>query len=336
TALKSLEDQDQKIPYSVKIILDGQEEAGSDSFLSTLDKYKKTYKADYLLIMDGPAHQSNLPTLTFGCRGIATCSITTYGSKFPQHSGHFGNFAPNPVFSLGRILAKMKDEDGKVLIDDYYEEVVLTREVKEVLREIPDDDEALVQQLAITSFEKVGTFYQESLQYPSLNVRQIETSWKGEGLKTIIPEWATAHIDVRLVKETGGKMQLEKIKKFLRKDGFLVLDRDPTDEERLTTQKIVKYITGRSINAFRTDMNAPIGKQLAASLEKMFGESPVLLRTMGGTVPIIPAINSLEIPAVIVPMVNMDNNQHNPNENIRIGNISQGIQTCLAILMMEI
>ena len=74
-----------------------------------------------MIIMDGPAHNSNRPTLTFGCRGIATCDITTYGAKLPMHSGHYGNYAPNPVFELSRILATLKDEDGRVLVKDYYE-----------------------------------------------------------------------------------------------------------------------------------------------------------------------------------------------------------------------
>ena len=86
------------------------------------------------------------------------------------------------------------------------------------------------------------------------------------------------------------------------------------------------------MNAFRTELDSPFGEALRAALTKTFGKTPVSIRTMGGTVPIIPAINKLNIPAIIVPMVNMDNNQHSPNENIRIGNIRQGIQMCLAIL----
>ena len=78
---------------------------------------RRIIKADYMIIMDGPAHNSNQPTLTFGCRGIASFSITTYGSKLPQHSGHYGNYVANPVFRLSRLLTSMKSENGKVLID---------------------------------------------------------------------------------------------------------------------------------------------------------------------------------------------------------------------------
>ena len=322
--------------FNIKIIFDLEEEYGSNGFLSTLKKYKEIYSADYMIIMDGPAHNSNQPTLTFGCRGIATCSLTTFGAKLPQHSGHYGNYAPNAVFGLSRILASMKDEDGNVLIDDYYKEVNLSDEVRAMLSSVPENKEAINKALFIKEEEKVGMNYQEALQYPTLNIRQIETSWKGEGLKTVIPEYATAHIDVRLVAETDRITQLDKIDRHLKKLGYLVLDRDPTDAERLSNKKIVKFKRSKGVNAFRTELDSPFGEKLRNALTKEFGKNPISIRTMGGTVPIIPAINELKIPAVIVPMVNMDNNQHSPNENIRIGNIRQGIRICLSLLNTRI
>ncbi len=336
TALEMLQDDGKEVPYNMKVILDLQEEAGSDAFLSTLEEYKEVYAADYLIIMDGPAHNSNKPTLTFGCRGIATCSITTFGAKLPQHSGHYGNYAPNPVFGLSHILSSMKSEDGRVTIDGYYDKITLAEEVKEVLQNVPDDNTKITKDLKIFSPDKVAEGYQESLQYPSLNVRQIETSYKGPGLKTVIPEYATAHIDARLVLETDGKEHLDLIKKHIEAQGFLVLDRDPSDEERLSNRKIVKFTSDRYVNAFRTDMNAELGRKLSDAISNTMGENPVKIRTMGGTVPIIPAVNTLGIPAVIVPMVNMDNNQHNPNENLRIGNMIDGIKICYGILQMEL
>jgi acetylornithine deacetylase/succinyl-diaminopimelate desuccinylase-like protein len=137
------------------------------------------------------------------------------------------------------------------------------------------------------------------------------------------------------VVETDGKAQLEKIQKHIEDLGYLVLDRAPTDEERLSNKKIVTFKQNKGVNAFRTELNSPVGEKLRAALTQSFGEAPVSIRTMGGTVPIIPAINQLKIPAIIVPMVNMDNNQHSPNENIRIGNIRQGIKICLSILNMS-
>lgn len=336
SALEFLQQQQQNLQYNVKIILDLQEETRSEGFLSTLKKYKNRYAADYMIIMDGPAHPTNKPTLTFGCRGIATCNISIYGAKLPQHSGHYGNYAPNPVFSMSHLLASMKNDEGKVVIDGFYDGITLDQKTQKLLAEVPDNNDKIQASLGISTPDNVGENYQESLQYPSLNVRHIETSWKGPGLKTIIPEIVTAYLDVRLVKETDGTIQLEKIKKHIEAQGYLVLDREPTDAERLKHSKIATITTNPGVNAFRTAINSSIGTKLRKTITNAFGSEPILIRTMGGTVPITPAIQVLDIPAIIVPMVNMDNNQHNPNENIRIGNISQGIKICLAILSMKL
>jgi acetylornithine deacetylase/succinyl-diaminopimelate desuccinylase-like protein len=336
TALEIVAKEKGNPAFNVKIVLDLQEEVGSQAFISTLEKYKKDYAADYMIIMDGLAHNTNKPTLTFGCRGVATCSITVYGAKLPQHSGHYGNYAPNPIFTLSHLLASMKNEQGFVTIPGFYDGINITPEVQVVLENVPDIEEDIRREIGINTPDNVGNGYQESPQYPSLNVRHIETSWKGPGLKTVIPELITAHLDVRLVKETDGAAQIQKIKEYVQKQGYLVLDREPTDAERLNNRKIAKFEGNAGVNAFRTDMNAPLGQKLISALENYFGEKPVSIRTMDGTVPIVPAINTLQIPAVIVPMVNMDNNQHNPNENLRIGNMITGIKMCLVILTMEL
>ncbi|MEO6346976.1 MAG: M20/M25/M40 family metallo-hydrolase, partial [Aquaticitalea sp.] len=239
SALDILQQQHQEPKFNIKVVIDLEEEYSSKAFLSTLDRYKDLYASDYFIIMDGPAHSSNKPTLTYGCRGVATCTITTYGSKLPQHSGHYGNYVSNPVFTMAHLLSSMKSESGKVLIKDYYQGINITPEVKKILNDVPDNKLEIDKNLVINKSEDVGASYEESLQYPSLNVRQIETSWKGDKPKTIIPEIAIANIDVRLVVETDGAIQLEKIKKHIENQGFLVLDRDPTDEERLTNAKIV-------------------------------------------------------------------------------------------------
>ena len=336
TALELMQSQGLSQSYNVKILLDPEEESGSEGFISTIEQYRERYAADYMIIMDGPAHNSNRPTLTFGCRGIARCDITIYGAKLPQHSGHYGNYSPNPIFRMAHLLASMKDESGRVLIDGFYDGIHLTEETRRILDAVPDDEKIIQKGLFIATPDNVGNNYQESLQYPSLNVRHIETSWKGPGLKTVIPEFVTAHLDVRLVKETDGMAQIEKIKNHIHGEGFLVLERKPTDSERLNHPFIATFRGNRGVNAFRTDVNSSIGRKISSALSDAFGEEPVRIRTMGGTVPIIPAVNALNIPAIIVPMVNMDNNQHNPNENLRIGNLITGIKICLAILSMEL
>lgn len=336
-ALRILDARKEIPGFNIKVVFDPEEEYGSEALLSTLDQYKEQYSSDFLIVMDGPMHDSNRPTVTFGCRGIATCSITTFGAKLPQHSGHYGNYVPNPVFDLANLLSTMKDDHGKVLIKDFYQGVSIDEKTDQLLQSVPFDSVELNGKLGIYTSEKVGENYQESLQYPSLNVRQIGTSVKGDELKTVIPEYATAHIDVRLVPETEGKLQLKKIRRHLEKQGYYVVDRDPTDRERQEYAKIVKFIASPNvINSFRTNPDSDFGRKIRFQLEDTFDAKPIAIRLMGGTVPIVPLINDLKVPTLIVPMVNMDNNQHSPNENIRIGNIRQGIKICLSILSTDL
>ena len=322
--------------FNIKVILDAEEELGSKPLAAAVKKNRDLLLADALVINDGPTHLSGHPTLNFGCRGIMTVNMTVYGPVKPQHSGHYGNYAPNPIFSLSHLLSSMKDKSGKVTIDGFYDGIPMNKEVEEILKAVPDDEAVIRKGLVINKPDAVGKYYQQALQYPSLNVRHIETSWKGPGLKTVIPEVITAYLDVRLVAETDGAAQIEKIKKHIVNQGYYLIDQEPTDEERLKYPNIVKFRGHAGVNAFRTEVNSKIGQKLSIAIEKAFGEKPVSIRTMGGTVPIIPAINTLKIPAIIVPMVNMDNNQHNPNENIRIGNIETGIKICMAILTMKL
>jgi acetylornithine deacetylase/succinyl-diaminopimelate desuccinylase-like protein len=288
SALKILKNQDSLPKFNRTVIFDPEEEYDSKALLSSLDTYKARYASDFFIVMDGPAHTSNKPTVTFGCRGIATCSITTYGSKFPQHSGPCGNYVPNPVFHLANLLSSMKDEGEKILIQDYYKGIEISPETFKLLESVPFDSEELNKALGIHTSEEVGENYQEALQYPSLNVRQIGTSWKGKGLKTVIPEYAIANIDVRLVPETDGAIQLEKIKDHISKQGYYVIERNPTDAERLKHPKIVKFISNPGINAFRTNPDSNFGKKVRTSLMQAFGDDPVAVRLMGGTVPMYP------------------------------------------------
>ncbi|WP_338875966.1 M20/M25/M40 family metallo-hydrolase [Spirosoma sp. SC4-14] len=331
-ALDIVQAQKQTPPFNVKIIIDSEEEKGSPGLKSALASYKDKLRANYMIVMDGPMHSSNLPTLTFGCRGNAGFTITTYGPVTPQHSGHFGNYAPNPGFRLARLIASMKDEQGRVLIPGFYDGISFDDESRTIMAAVPDNKQNINKTLQIAEEEKVGTNYQESLQYPSLNIRGMKSAVVGPGSGTIIPEEAVASFDIRLVPETDGKRMVELVRMHIEKQGFTVLDHVPGTEERLMHSQIVFFEGNAGTPAFRTNTNAPMGVWLRKALSDSFGKDPVVIRIMGGTVPVVPFIQALTIPAVIVPLVNMDNNQHSPNENLRVGNLRTGLKTCLAIL----
>ena len=331
-AIDLLKKNGKEMPFNVKVILDGEEERGSKPLPKAVKAYRELLEADFLIINDGPMHPSEKPTLIFGCRGITSLTLTTHGPYKPQHSGHYGNFAPNPGFQLAQLLATMKDAEGRVLIPGYYDGIALDDNVQSVLKSVPDDAKAISEKLQFKTAEKVGNFYQEALQYPSLNIRGMGSGWIGSKARTIVPESATAELDLRLVPETDGNRLKGLVKEHIKKQGFYVMDKIPSKEERMAHDKIITIKEGSVTDAFRTDLNNSSGAFLKNTLETSFGEEVVQIRIMGGTVPIAPFINELKIPAFVVPMVNPDNNQHSPNENLKIGQLAYGIQAFYDIL----
>ncbi|UWX54093.1 peptidase dimerization domain-containing protein [Maribacter litopenaei] len=199
-----------------------------------------------------------------------------------------------------------------------------------------DDDAEIKERLQFKSADKVGAFYQESLQYPSLNVRGLGAGWVGAEARTIVPASATAELDLRLVPESDGNRLKKLVKDFIRNQGFYITDTTPTKEERLKYDKIIMVTEGSVTNAFRTDLTNPYGSHIVNILKNKFADEVVQIRIMGGTVPIAPFVNELKVPAFLVPLVNPDNNQHSPNENLKIGQIAYGIQTLYALLSTPI
>ena len=331
-ALEIMKRNNIELEYNLKVIMDFEEEISSPNLADAVKKYSSKLKSDALLIFDGPKHPSNLPTLTFGARGISDITLITYGPIVPQHSGHFGNYAPNPVFRMSEILSSMKDPNGRVTIPGFYDGIELDEKTLKILAEVPDDEEKMMNDMQFKKPDNVGKNYQESIQYPSINVRGIESGWVREEVRTIVPSECIAEIDVRLVLESDPIRLHNLIKSHIQELGYYVIDRRPTKDERLKHNKIVTFVSSFDYDAFRTDIESEIGKWLVKSLKKTFGIEPVKKRTSGGSVPISPFVNTLGIPAVTVPTVNQDNNQHSPNENIKIENYITGIETYLGIL----
>jgi acetylornithine deacetylase/succinyl-diaminopimelate desuccinylase-like protein len=330
-AIDLLKKNNVTIPFNIKVILDSEEEKSSKPLPKAVKENRDLLAADYLIINDGPLHVSDNPTLVFGCRGITTINLTTYGPIKPQHSGHYGNYAPNPGFILSKLLATFKDDNGKVVIDGYYDGITIDKQTLNVLKSVPDNRQQILENLAIKTPETVGYFYQEALQYPSLNIRGLSSGWTGKKARTIVPATATAALDIRLVPESDGNRLKDLIKQHIKNQGFYITDKKPTLEERMTYDKILTFESGSVTNPFRTDMNIPFATWLENALTNN-NETIVKIRTMGGTVPIAAFINELNIPAIIVPLVNPDNNQHSPNENLKIKNIKYGLQTFYNIL----
>ena len=332
-ALDIIAEKGIKPDYNIKVIMDMEEEMGSPNLPPAVKKFRKKLKADRLVILDGPRHPSNEPTLTFGARGIVAIQLKVHGPKYPQHSGHYGNYVPNPAVRLSQLIASMKDDDGKVTIPGYYDGITISEEARAIMSAVPDDEKFIQRSIGISEPDKVANNYQESIQYPSLNVRGMQSGWVEKEVRTIIPSYALAEIDVRLVKETDPNRIIKLIKNHIKSQGYYIIDRDPKHNERSRYNKIASFNYRIGYQAFRTPVNSEIAYWLRAALVNGFGKEPIIKRTSGGSIPISPFVNTLNIPAVTVPTVNPDNNQHSPNENLRVGNLIESIRTHVSLLV---
>jgi acetylornithine deacetylase/succinyl-diaminopimelate desuccinylase-like protein len=323
-----------KFTSNIHVVIDGEEEMGSPSLTAAIGRYRDKLKASLLLILDGPVHPNGRPTLAFGARGIVTADLTVYGPKMALHSGHYGNWIPNPAMRLAQLLASMKDEQGRTTIEGFYADVPpLTAVERRVLRSVPDDEPALLKLFGVAKPDAVGESLQEALQFPSLNVRGMRSGYVDEP-RTIIPTEATAAIDMRLVKETPAARMVERVRAHIEKQGYHVTEGEPDDAARLKYPKLARLKAGEVMEAYRTEPESAEAMRVTDALTRMWGAEPVRIRTMGGTVPIAPFIRELGVPAVGVPIVNFDNNQHSDNENLRVGNLWSGIVTLAAMLGM--
>ncbi len=332
TAMDMINEEAFQPDFHLKVIMDFEEELGSPHLPQAVLDYKEDLSSDMLVIFDGPRHLKNQPTLTFGARGITTITLKVFGPYFPQHSGHYGNYVPNPAVRLAQLISSMKDDKGRVTIPGFYDGITLSDDVKSILANVPDDEQNIKVKMGIAEPDGVAPNYQEALQYPSLNVRGMSSGWVGEESRTIVPSSAVAEIDMRLVIESDPDRLLSLVRKHIESQGYKIVDDKPTAAERLKNNKLCSFTYETSYLAFRTDFDSDIGHWLDRALTKAFNKTPIKQRTSGGSIPISPFVNELGIPAVTVPTVNRDNNQHSPNENIRFGNYVDGIKTIYFVL----
>jgi acetylornithine deacetylase/succinyl-diaminopimelate desuccinylase-like protein len=326
--------RNKKIPLAVnlKVIFEGEEEAGSTNLQRTLELHKNLLGADLLITADGPVHQSGRPLVFFGNRGDIGIDVTVYGPVRALHSGHYGNWAPNPAMELSRLLASMKDAEGRVLIEGYYDDVTLPGEAeKKALAEMPENDADLQRELGIAKPEGGGKKLVELLMQPSLNIRGLRSAYVGEQAQNVVPDKAEASLEARLVKGEDPKKKFEQIAAFIGKQGFYVLDREPTLEERRAHARIAKVVYEGGYRASRTPMDLPVSKAVVEVVKAATGNGAVIMPSTGGSVPMY-IFDDLGLVWIGVPIVNYDNHQHSSDENIRLGHFWRGMEIYGAIL----
>jgi acetylornithine deacetylase/succinyl-diaminopimelate desuccinylase-like protein len=309
TALDALQAAHIPLRSNIKFVFEGEEEASSPHLSQIIAKHKDLLSGDVWLICDGPVHQSRRQQVVFGARGVTTFDITLYGPGHELHSGHYGNWAPNPAMALARLLASMKDDEGRVLIDHFYDGIEpLSDTEKRAIAEAPEIDRELMRELGLGRTEGGGKKLVELINLPSLNVRGMASSRTGDKASNVVPSTATASIDIRLVKGIDPATAVQRVREHIRKQGYEIVETEPDAATRMRYGKLARVSTvERGYSASRTSMDLPISQLVLRTAESARGPI-VKLPTMGGSVPLYMIEEILHAPTV--PIANHDNNQH--------------------------
>ncbi|MEC3948859.1 M20/M25/M40 family metallo-hydrolase [Sphingobium sp. HWE2-09] len=333
-AMDALKAQGKTPAINIKIIIDSHEEGGPPTLKDVVANNLDLLKADAVIMLDGPMHPSNRPTLVYGHRGGTGFDLTVFAGNNDAHSGHFGNFLPDPSFALAHLLSTMRDGEGRVLIPGYYDGVDMSPAMKKVLAAVPDDEAAIRARIGIARNEKVGDNYQEAMNYPTFNITSMISGQPGSR-RSVIPAFATASISSRTVPGTPPERQIALVRKWVEGQGYHLVADTPTEKERLTFPFLAAIKGGGGMPALMTPLDADVGKWAARAFRDAFGEEPVRIPIMGGGVPTKPLADGLKVPILLIPLVNADNNQHAANENLRLGNFSTGVRSLYALFTTD-
>ena len=313
---------------NVKLILDGEEEIGSPSFVPFAEQHRELLTADVVIITDGPQHARGRPTVAGGARGMVKVELEIETARRDVHSGNFA--VPNPAWRLTGLLASMATPDGIPLIEGFEEDVVPpTSAERQMLAELPLDLRALEKDLGV----RVPSDYLERLMFhPTLTIRGLQSGFVGAEANTIIPHKATLALDIRMVKNQRWAKVYARLVEHLRAQGFTVLEADEPLPDELRG-RAVRILEKSGYDAAKTPLDLPISRDIIAAVERANGgQCAVLVPTLGGTVPMSVFTDVLGLPALLVPYANQNNRQHGPNEHLHLGHLFQGVRTTARLL----
>jgi len=333
-ALDALNAADLAPASNIIVFFEGEEEAGSANLGGHLAAAAGLIEpVDLWVICDGPVHQSRRPQLVFGVRGITSLEVTVLGAARTLHSGHYGNWAPNPAMDLARLLASMKDADGRVLVEGFYDSTVPPGPAERAaIARVPRIGPALRRELGLRHSEAHDAPYLERLMIPSLNVRGLRSATVGPTARNIVPDRATASIDVRLAKGNEPGAMLDLIERHIRGRGYAIVREEPTIQERLALGRTAIVTRGDGYRAVRTPMDEPAVAPVRRAVRRVAGQAPILVPTLGGSLPLYLFEERGGAPIVILPIANHDDNQHAPDENLRVANLWYGVDVMAAVL----
>lgn len=317
----------QRPSVNVKFFFEGEEEAGSAHLKSILERNKQLLAADLWFFCDGPVHASRQLQLVFGVRGTTDLEATVFGPASALHSGHYGNWAPNPGVLIAELVTSLRDADGKILVDHFYDDVIPPSAADlAAARALPPIENELRQKLLLNSAEANNAPLAERIMLPALNLHGIRVGQVGAQSTNSIPTEATATFDFRLVpKQTPARIR-ETVEAYLTTRGWYIVHAPPTPEERLAHARVVQLSWGGGYPAYRTAVDDQVGTTVRRVISNTIGKDVLVLPLLGGSIGLAEFSDVLGVPLITLPTVNHDNSQHAKDENIRLQNVWDGIE----------
>ncbi len=311
---------------NLKFFFEGEEEAGSPHLAAMLARYRELLAADAWILCDGPVHQSRQFQVVFGARGVTGLELTVYGPLRALHSGHYGNWAPNPAALLTQVLAGMRGPGGEILIQGFAQDV---RPLGESERRAAAAD--LRRELALGWAEGKGERLQELVMRPALNVTGLRSAQVGPQARNAVPTEATAALDFRLVPDQTPEGVRRQVEEHLRRLGFWVVHGEPGAATRLAHGKVARLDWDEGYPGARTAMDLPVSRAVVQAVGEGLGRPVLEVPMLGGSIPLHLFTGVMKVPVIVVPTVNHDNSQHAADENLRLQNLWDGIEVFAAL-----
>src|SRR2546423_3859289 len=311
---------------NLKFYFDGEEEAGDAHARAMLERHAPVLTSDGWVFADGPVHQSRRQQVVFGVRGVTDVVITAYGPARALHSGHYGNWAPNPAAVLANFVASLRDADGRILVPGFHKDVrPLTAADRRALSTMPVVDSALRHDFLLGATEAHNALLAERIMQPALNVRSFHSGPVGAAANAI-PTEATVSIDFRLVPDQRPERIRTMIEGDARKQGYTVIHAAPDRATRLAHGKLLRFDWGaEGYPGQRTRSDTPLARAVVQAVTDGIGAPVIEVPILGGSLPTYLFADVLKSPLVVVPIANHDDNQHAANENLRLQNLWDGI-----------
>jgi acetylornithine deacetylase/succinyl-diaminopimelate desuccinylase-like protein len=325
-ALDALRALGQRPSVNVKFFFEGEEEAGSPNLGALLTAHRETLAADAWIFADGPVHVSGAPQLVLGVRGAFGLTLTLYGPSRALHSGHYGNWAPNPAQRLTHVLASMRDTDGRITIAGFHDDVLPpTPAERAAAAQLAATDDSVRRSLRLGTVEGGGAPLAERILAPALNVRGLRAGAVGPGATNAIPTSASASIDFRLVPRQTPDGITRQVTAHLTALGYEVTTDPQAAATHPARERLVLLEWTGGYRAQRIAFDHPLVGAVRAVSAAAYGRAPLVAPILGGSLPMYLFEDILGAPLLVLPTVNADNNQHAPDEHLRVGNLFDAV-----------